>query len=154
MFIHCCAGSVPSVILCSIVFCHLWLYWLELPSMELQADYQLAVYLYGISCVVESLAEPVYHFSQVFLYVGWKVSNNKTMFDVLFISYVLLFLAFCRYRDVVHEGWDIGDHSTLLPSSHNPIHGLWTACHIHHLLCSVLVLLLPSIQEEGQNAER
>nr|CAG4641627.1 EOG090X04LH [Eurycercus lamellatus] len=65
--------TVPSVMLCSFTFCYVWLFWLELPSKEHVADYQFAVYTFGISCVIESFAEPVYLFSQAFLYMRWRL---------------------------------------------------------------------------------
>ena len=64
--------------LCSFLFCYIWLNWLELPSKEHVADYQFSVYVIGISCAIESFAEPVYVFSQAFLYVGWRVRSFAT----------------------------------------------------------------------------
>lgn len=70
---------VPWVVLCSIIFCYIWLYCLELPSDQHVADYQFAVYMFSISCVVESFMEPVYSFSQAFLYIKLRVSFHHHM---------------------------------------------------------------------------
>lgn len=64
---------VPNVIFWSFTFCYIWLHVLELPSEEYIADYQSTVYVVGISCVIESFMEPVYLFSQAFLYVKFRV---------------------------------------------------------------------------------
>lgn len=64
---------VPTAATCSFVFCFIWLHWLELPVEQYANDYTFAVYMTGISCVVESFVEPVYLFSQAFQYVGWRV---------------------------------------------------------------------------------
>lgn len=68
-------SRVPSVAICSFTFCYIWLNWLELPSEKLIEDYKLAVTLIGVSCMIESFVEPVYIFSQAFLYVQWRVST-------------------------------------------------------------------------------
>jgi len=65
--------TVPNVICWSFTFCYIWLHVLELPSEEHVADYQLTVYVVGISCVIESFMEPVYLFSQAFLYVKFRL---------------------------------------------------------------------------------
>ena len=90
---------VPSVMFCSFVFCYIWLYWLgevnvlklfiiifeiplylkffhylELPAERYVNDYKLAVYCFGAGCIIESFVEPVYLYSQAFLYMIWRVS--------------------------------------------------------------------------------
>ena len=70
---------MPSVLICSFSFCYIWLHWLELPAETYVADYKFAVYIFGISCVIESFVEPVYLFSQAFQYVRWRVSRKKEM---------------------------------------------------------------------------
>nr|CAG4650908.1 EOG090X04LH [Simocephalus serrulatus] len=74
--------TVPSVFICSFGFCYIWLYWLELPAEQYVADYKFAVYVFGISCVIESFVEPVYLFSQAFQYVRWR----------LFVDCVMMFI--------------------------------------------------------------
>jgi len=65
--------TVPNVIFWSFTFCYIWLHVLELPSEEHIADYQFTVYVVGICCVIESFMEPVYLFSQAFLYVKFRL---------------------------------------------------------------------------------
>jgi len=64
---------VPSVVFCSFAFCYIWLFWLELPAERYVDDYRLAVYSFGAGCIIESFVEPVYLFSQAFLYMRWRV---------------------------------------------------------------------------------
>jgi len=71
--------TVPNVIFWSLTFCYIWLHVLELPSDEHVADYQLTVYVVGISCVIESFMEPVYLFSQAFLYVRFRLCVDCIM---------------------------------------------------------------------------
>ncbi|XP_059351439.1 protein RFT1 homolog isoform X2 [Daphnia carinata] len=71
--------TVPSVIICSFSFCYIWLHWLELPAEKYVADYKFAVYIFGISCVIESFVEPVYLFSQAFQYVRWRIFVDCVM---------------------------------------------------------------------------
>nr|CAG4649263.1 EOG090X04LH [Scapholeberis mucronata] len=65
--------TVPSVMICSFLFCYIWLHMLELPTKQHVADYEFAVFMFGFSCVVESFVEPVYLFSQAFQYVRWRL---------------------------------------------------------------------------------
>nr|CAG4647834.1 EOG090X04LH [Moina brachiata] len=74
--------TVPSVSICSLLFCYIWLSWLELPSEKHVQDYQFAVKIFGVSCVIESFVEPVYIFSQAFLYIRWR----------LFVDLVMMFI--------------------------------------------------------------
>ena len=62
------------MMLWSVTFCYIWLNWLELPSEEIVGDYKFAVYMTGLGCVIESFVEPIYLFSQAFLYVRLRVS--------------------------------------------------------------------------------
>jgi len=71
--------TVPNVIFWSFTFCYIWLHVLELPSEEYIADYQSTVYVVGISCVIESFMEPVYLFSQAFLYVKFRLCVDCIM---------------------------------------------------------------------------
>ena len=79
--------SVPNVILWSSTFCYIWLHVLELPSEEHVADYKFTVYVVGLCCIIESFMEPVYLFSQAFLYMRFRVS-------LIIITKLLL----CRYH--------------------------------------------------------
>jgi len=69
-------SRVPSVIICSLTFCYIWLHLLEHPAEKYVADYKFAVFMFGASCVIESFVEPVYIFSQAFQYVRWRVCKN------------------------------------------------------------------------------
>lgn len=65
--------TVPNVILWSSTFCYIWLHVLELPSEEHVADYKFTVYVVGLCCIIESFMEPVYLFSQAFLYMRFRL---------------------------------------------------------------------------------
>ncbi|KAI9565003.1 hypothetical protein GHT06_008745 [Daphnia sinensis] len=71
--------TVPTVIICSLTFCYIWLHLLELPAEKYAADYKFAVYMFGASCTIESFVEPVYVFSQAFQYVRWRIFVDCVM---------------------------------------------------------------------------
>nr|CAG4643890.1 EOG090X04LH [Lepidurus arcticus] len=65
--------TVPNTILWSSVFGYIWLNWLSLPDESITKDYTLAVLLICLSCVIEAFGEPIYLFSQAFLYIKWRL---------------------------------------------------------------------------------
>lgn len=89
--------TVPSVIICSVTFCYIWLHLLELPAERYIADYKFAVYMFGASCVIESFVEPVYVFSQAFQYVRWRIFVDCVMMFIRVGSLVVSVLYFPAY---------------------------------------------------------
>nr|CAG4636943.1 EOG090X04LH [Ceriodaphnia reticulata] len=89
--------TVPSVIICSFSFCYIWLHWLELPAELYVADYKFAVYIFGISCVIESFVEPVYLFSQAFQYVRWRLFVDCVMMFIRVGTLVITVLYYPAY---------------------------------------------------------
>ncbi len=153
---------VPSVVLCSLGFCYIWLFWLELPSQQHIADYQFAVIIFGISCVLESFAEPVYLFSQAFLYVRWRVSYIVLQLEPylpmivysLDLIYYFVSAAICGSSHDVHQSWNFGGHCSVLSSIHYSVNGLRTIGSFYNSSCTLLALLPHGISEKGRIFEK
>nr|CAG4651756.1 EOG090X04LH [Triops cancriformis] len=65
--------TVPNAILWSSFFGYIWLNLLSQPDKSITQDYSIAVCLICLSCVVEAFGEPIYLFSQAFLYIKWRL---------------------------------------------------------------------------------
>nr|CAG4640795.1 EOG090X04LH [Eulimnadia texana] len=81
--------TVPNTLLWASVFGYIWIYQLEVPPSEYSTSYYFAVFIIAVSCVIESFAEPIYLFSQAFLYVRWRL-----FMDCVFMAIKTFSLAF------------------------------------------------------------
>ena len=79
---------VPSGILVSFVCCFLWAHTFELPNAELVSNYQLAVYICCLACVLELIGEVASCLAQLFFMAKTKVAieaSSLFMFNVIFV---------------------------------------------------------------------
>lgn len=106
--------TVPSVVFCSFAFCYIWLFWLELPAERYVDDYRFAVFSFGAGCIIESFVEPVYLFSQAFLYMKWRLFVDCIMMIMRVGTLVVTVLYFPEYTIRAMAYGQIGVSTTLL----------------------------------------
>ncbi|GFR29223.1 protein RFT1 homolog [Trichonephila clavata] len=80
---------VPTCLICSFLMRYIWLYILEEPDPDLVQNYSLGVNTVIFSVLIESLAEPIYVFSQSYHFVKLKVVMEGTMLTVRSLSMVI-----------------------------------------------------------------
>ncbi|GBN46890.1 Protein RFT1 [Araneus ventricosus] len=80
---------LPVCVVCSLLLRYIWLNVLEEPDPELVGHYSVGVNTVIISVLIESLAEPIYVFSQSSQFIKLKVVLEGTMLTVRSLSMVL-----------------------------------------------------------------
>ncbi|KAG8178456.1 hypothetical protein JTE90_026555 [Oedothorax gibbosus] len=80
---------IPVCIVCSISLRYVWLYVLQAPDANIVLNYSSGVNAVVLSVLIESLAEPVYVFSQSSHFVKLKVVLEGLMLTVRSISMVI-----------------------------------------------------------------
>ncbi|GIY11016.1 protein RFT1 homolog [Caerostris extrusa] len=80
---------VPTCLICSLLMRYIWLYVLEEPDPNLVQHYTAGVNTVIFSVFIESLAEPIYVFSQSSHFVKLKVVMEGTMLTIRSVCMVL-----------------------------------------------------------------
>ncbi|KAF8770062.1 Protein RFT1 like protein [Argiope bruennichi] len=80
---------IPVCLICSLLLRYIWLNVLEEPDPHLVKHYSAGVNIVIISVLIESLAEPLYVFSQSSQFIKLKVVLEGTMLTVRSLSMVL-----------------------------------------------------------------
>ncbi|XP_015903746.1 man(5)GlcNAc(2)-PP-dolichol translocation protein RFT1 [Parasteatoda tepidariorum] len=81
---------VPVCFVCSFLLRYIWLYVLEKPDPTLVPDYTSGVNIVILSVLIESLAEPIYVFSQSCHFIKLKVVNEGLMLTIRSFCMVVL----------------------------------------------------------------